>query len=395
MSDKIHIGNNPEENPQKSGWLSRLVIQANLVFDTISYWQERAVAIFAPAAYGGLATTAPVVGGPTTIGAAWTDLTFSFVQSPSTSRGITIDAGSGSISFNVPGVYALAITVSFEHNNAQSGRTTYLRLYNTVTQTGGNGIVVATGRNTEATGFSATVLVEADRANEPFILQLGNGDSYTAVVWDAVSVQAWNVGEYRGDIQGAGGTGQFSSSEINLLSEFTASKYTTWDDLRFPATAVNPPGQASDPDWDNVIPGWLFSGSGTEVIHLIAQLPHSWVEGSDLKPHCHWMKSTSASGGVQWQLEYAWSAVGEVLSGWTTVSTSSVVSGTPDDDTANRQLISSFGVISGAGRQISDTLVFKLSRIGGSDTYNADARLLEFDIHYQKTILSSGEEYVK
>ena len=42
-------------------------------------------------------------------------------------------------------------------------------------------------------------------------------------------------------------------------------------------------------------------------------------------------------------------------------------------------------------------LLIKLSRIGGdaSDTYGADARLLEFDIHYQINTLGSELEFVK
>jgi hypothetical protein len=40
---------------------------------------------------------------------------------------------------------------------------------------------------------------------------------------------------------------------------------------------------------------------------------------------------------------------------------------------------------------------WKLSRIGGdgTDTYTADARLLEFDIHYEVDSMGSSEELVK
>lgn len=63
--------------------------------------------------------------------------------------------------------------------------------------------------------------------------------------------------------------------------------------------------------------------------------------------------------------------------------------------TENEQLITSFGTISGAGKQISDTLLMKFSRVGGdaADTYGADARLLEYDIHYLRYPLSSINEF--
>ena len=79
-----------------------------------------------------------------------------------------------------------------------------------------------------------------------------------------------------------------------------------WDDLTFPATAINPPGQASDPDWDNTKGGWLFDANGTEQLWVIAQMKHGWAQGSDLKPHFHWEKTTSASGTVLWRRIYTW-----------------------------------------------------------------------------------------
>ena len=68
---------------------------------------------------------------------------------------------------------------------------------------------------------------------------------------------------------------------------------------------------------------------------------------------------------------------------WTTLESSTVVGGTPDNDTADQHLITSLGEISGSGKGISDMLIMKLSRLGSdaADTYGADCRLLEYDIH--------------
>ena len=167
-----------------------------------------------------------------------------------------------------------------------------------------------------------------------------------------------------------------------------------YEDLRFPATAINPPGQAADPDFDTTGNGWLFAAAGTETVYMIAQLPHCWKEATALRPHVHWEKTTSAAGAVMWELVYSWSAYYEARTGDTTLTSSTPVA---DSDTADTQLITAFSNISATGRQISDMLCMKLSRLGGdaADTYGADARLLEFDIHFEIDSFGSSQEYSK
>ena len=168
-----------------------------------------------------------------------------------------------------------------------------------------------------------------------------------------------------------------------------------WDDLRAPASAINPQGQASDPDFDTTFGGLLFSGSGTELVFIQLQFPHTWAEGTYIVPHLHWQKTTSAAGDVLWRLEYRWAPIGEVMdAAWTTLD-AALVPGTPDNDTANEHLISSFGRVDAPGKKISDMLIMRLSRVGGSDTYADDARLLEFDVHYQVNSIGSDAEFVK
>ena len=171
-----------------------------------------------------------------------------------------------------------------------------------------------------------------------------------------------------------------------------------WDDLRFPVTAINPPGAASDPDIDTTNGTLLFAANGTETIFVTAQLPHTWYAGTDIVPHVHWMKTTSATGNVVWELAYKWVPIGEVIdASFTVLTVSATVAGTPDTDTAGKHLISSFGNVSTTGKDISDHLILRVSRLGGdaSDTYGADAELMEFDIHYQKNSLGSNEPFAK
>lgn len=167
-----------------------------------------------------------------------------------------------------------------------------------------------------------------------------------------------------------------------------------WDDLRAPASGINPAGTASPPDEDTTNGGLLFGSVSDEIVAIQIQFPHGWAEGTVIVPHVHWMKTTSASGTVCWKMEYKWAPIGEVMdAAFTSLSVTSTVDGTPDTDTANKHLISSFGEVSTTGKQISDMMLIRLSRDVSEDTYGADARLLEFDIHYQINAFGSEHQW--
>lgn len=181
------------------------------------------------------------------------------------------------------------------------------------------------------------------------------------------------------------------------IADLTAIK---WDDLRFPATAINPTGQASDPDLEASNGLLLFAPTGIELIYAFMQLPHGWLEGSDIVPHVHWQKTTSASGDVVWRMRYKTALINEVMDAdWSTpVDISQTVPGTPDTDTADKHMISSFGDdIDMSAFVVSDCILFEISRVGNdpSDTYGSDARLLEFDVHYQIDSKGSTFPFVK
>lgn len=169
-----------------------------------------------------------------------------------------------------------------------------------------------------------------------------------------------------------------------------------WDDLRSPATAINPPGQAADPDVDANSGLLLFDAGGTELVYVINQMPHGWIEGTTLKPHVHWMKTTSAAGNVLWRMRYRWANVRGILTDWSDPVSEATVA-TADNDTANEHMITSFGDIDIPEGRLSMMMIFEIARIGGDalDTYAADAALLEFDVHYKKNAPGSVQEFIK
>jgi hypothetical protein len=167
-----------------------------------------------------------------------------------------------------------------------------------------------------------------------------------------------------------------------------------WDDLKAPATAINPPGAAADPDVSADTGLLLFDAAATEVCFITMQMPHGWVEGSVIVPHVHWHKTTSAAGTVAWRLRYRYSNPRAVMSAW-----SDPITATPtpvaDEDTAEKHAISTFGNVQYTDGKISMMWLFELARVGSADTYAADAELLEFDIHYQISQPGSALQWTK
>jgi hypothetical protein len=166
-----------------------------------------------------------------------------------------------------------------------------------------------------------------------------------------------------------------------------------WDDLRMPASGINPPGAASDPTLSTSTGLWGFAAAATNTLALQVQLPHHWKEGSTLHPHVHWMPSTTNVGNVLWRLEYKKVPINGVLPAEYTPIDVLAASG----GVADTHLISEFPEIAMTGQTLSTMLVCLLSRIGGdgTDTFTGVATLLEFDIHYQVDGFGSADEYLK
>lgn len=158
-----------------------------------------------------------------------------------------------------------------------------------------------------------------------------------------------------------------------------------WEDLRFPAQAINPAGAASAPSVDDTTyPGTLlFSSIATNVIAGVAQMPHAWSRGTAVRPHIHWMKTTSAAGGVVWQFSYAVVDIGGTAGAYSDFAGGTTV--VSDGNTANKHALTTFADIDLAGNGESCMILWKIQRKhdDAGDDYGADARLLEFDIHYR------------
>lgn len=189
-------------------------------------------------------------------------------------------------------------------------------------------------------------------------------------------------------------TAEWVNRELTRISdELIAASEAKWDDLRFPAANLKS-GSSGVPSWDNT--NGLQEFDIDDYLFCQVQLPHAWKVGSTLKPHFHWSKITSAVGNVNWQLEYKWAKLGQVIDGSFTVLNDETPD-VSDEDTAYHHALTAVGeIIPPADVGISDMLICKLSRIAAVGTeYGTDAALFEFDIHYQIDSFGSDIEYIK
>lgn len=188
------------------------------------------------------------------------------------------------------------------------------------------------------------------------------------------------------------------SYNIRTFRKTELASTPVWEDLRSPASSINPSGPVNGASVDADDGGLLFSASGSTTCAIFQQMPHAWLEGSSIKPHVHWTKTTSASGNVVWQLEYQIANVGDTFSGgWITDTASSTDPNNADSNTANQHLITSFTPVDMDGYRASCMLKIRVTRLGSdvADTYGANAKLIEFDIHFLSDSLGSGGEFIK
>lgn len=177
---------------------------------------------------------------------------------------------------------------------------------------------------------------------------------------------------------------KISASLANVDEGF----YPRWDDLKFPFTQTKR-GSNLKPDFDDTNVGLLFpQNDPAEIVYMIGQFPHSYLSGSNVRPHIHW-KQTGASFPV-WTMEYMWSSPGDATpSSFTTLTTNT---GAFPYVSGNLEQISSFAEIDGTGMKRSSIMLIKFYR--DDNVVSGDVLGYEFDIHFQKHRHGTLTEYV-
>ena len=163
-----------------------------------------------------------------------------------------------------------------------------------------------------------------------------------------------------------------------------------WTDLRTPMTQAIQ-GNTQKPDFDYTNIGLLFpQNDATEIVYTSFQFPHSYVEGSNIRPHIHMGQALDLQ--AVFKIEYKWVNIGDALpTSWATLTldqyATEYVSGTL------HQILYSSAEIDGTGKKISSILKCKLYR--DDNVYTGDILVSDFDVHYQEDSNGSRQEYVK
>jgi hypothetical protein len=171
-----------------------------------------------------------------------------------------------------------------------------------------------------------------------------------------------------------------------------------WDDLRVGVTSINPAGSTAPPTVNTTNGTLEFEAAATNIIALEVQLPHSWAQGSIIRPHIHWRKKTQGPGAVYWRLTYEFVNVGAVYTDTpTTVNATETDPVGADDGTALRHLITDFGDVDMTDKRVSCVGLLTIARMGDelTDDYAGVAQLISVDIHYRADSLGSVGEFTK
>jgi len=179
--------------------------------------------------------------------------------------------------------------------------------------------------------------------------------------------------------------GSFKSSNPTTREVGSNGGVVVWDDLRAPASGLNPSGTISPPAVNTADGSLTFDT--TEAVAAWFQLPHGYKIGSDLHIHIHWSKTTSAAGTVNWQVKYKTGNIGEVMGAFSSLE--SLTESVGNGNTANLQALSSHSTVDGSALTLSSMICVYLIRTASGDTYGADVNLYEIDIHYQADTIGS------
>lgn len=199
-----------------------------------------------------------------------------------------------------------------------------------------------------------------------------------------------------------GNTTDYSEWDENGFMSLTGDA-VAWDDLLFPVSSIRLTSVGINPPLESatILPGvtYAFEDKGLagqeQSIVFVVQLPHSYKEGSDIYFHIHYAYPIAQNNTRSlWKLEYDWQNDGGTFN--TGTSTVSCYTDYTDGTTLKNKL-SSFGVISGAGKDISSILVCRLYRNSSdvSDNYTAQINLLEVDVHIENDTLGSRTQFNK
>lgn len=183
------------------------------------------------------------------------------------------------------------------------------------------------------------------------------------------------------------------SEMVRILTRYMAQPLDAgWDDVITQIQLGSTPPTLDTSTYPGTL---LFSGAADNYVCGVAQLSHATFFGraAQLRPHIHWSKTTADAGGnaVTWEFRHSLVEPNETPSSYSGWQSGTLQVG--DLTTSEKHNITLFTSIDIEGKKPSLIIMWELRRVGSSDAYNSNARLLSLDFHYQRIGFGTIYEY--
>lgn len=167
-----------------------------------------------------------------------------------------------------------------------------------------------------------------------------------------------------------------------------STDYYLREDFRFPVEVIRQGAATEQPTFTAFVGDTqvlAFSPTQLQEGFLSIQMPHSRLDNTLLKPHFHWSPSNTNTGAVVWCLEYTCANINAAF----TLSDIKCTIDAGDGQTNKHQMTEMINISNSLEASAMCMIRIFRNATDTRDTYNANALLLEFDIHY--TAQSIGE----
>ena len=173
-----------------------------------------------------------------------------------------------------------------------------------------------------------------------------------------------------------------------------------WTDVRVAGSQTKSGSGLKAPGYDKFrdngagsdgVYSYAFDKASEEEVLFEVQVPHGLKPGTELRPHVHWSPGASTNTGkVRWGLEYTIANVYDVMPVTKIIYADDVGSGV-----AYKHQLAAFAPITGSWTEslMMECRLFRNATDATNDTFDADAFLLEFDLHYDQDKLGTYDEY--
>lgn len=167
-----------------------------------------------------------------------------------------------------------------------------------------------------------------------------------------------------------------------------------WDDLRFSVSNTRLPGSgAATPTLYQGTEVLALPTNADATVYFQVQMPHSWVEGTDIDIHCHYALSQNGTNpdSVRFVFTYSWANVNGTIPAPSTLNKTEYVSTNLD----STHYLSDFGDLTGTGKTLSSIILCSITRDVSEDDYGGSVYLFYVDVHYLTDGKGSRQVLVK